>query len=98
MLPVVRTDQAEADLAEILEYLDQHSPLIAERVADAFDDRFRLLAQFPEMGRAREELSTGLRSVVVEHYVIFYRVTASAVELIRILHEARDIGAIMKTE
>jgi toxin ParE1/3/4 len=95
MLPVVRTHQAEKDLAEILDYLDERSPRAAERLAAAIDDRCNLLGELPEMGRLREELAPGLRSVVVERYVLFYRVTATAVEVLRILHGARDIDTLM---
>jgi toxin ParE1/3/4 len=98
MLAVVRTDQAETDLAEILDYLEERSPQAAERLATAIDDRCSLLSQFPHMGRAREELGPGLRSVVVESYVLFYRVTETAVEVLRILHGARDIDTIMKMD
>lgn len=98
MLPVIRTEQAELDLAECLDYLEQHSPLAAERLATALDERCALLGQFPQLGRAREELAAGLRSVVVERYVVFYRVTANAVEIIRILHGSRDIDSLMKEE
>jgi toxin ParE1/3/4 len=98
MLAVVRTEQAEIDLAEILDYLDERNPQAAERLACAIDERCSLLGQFPEMGRAREELAPELRSVAVEHHVLFYRVTAKAIEVLRILHEARDIATIMKTD
>src|SRR5437870_2491556 len=98
MLSVVRTDQAETDLAEILDYLEERSPQAAERLATAIDDRCSLLGQLPQMGRTREDLGPGLRSVVVERYVLFYRVTATAVEVLRILHGARDIDSIMKTD
>jgi toxin ParE1/3/4 len=98
MLPVVRTDQAETDLAEIFDYLDEHNTQAAERLAEAIDERCRLLSQFPEMGRSREELAPGLRSVVIEPYVLFYRVTATAVEVLRILHGARDIDTIMRED
>jgi toxin ParE1/3/4 len=98
MLPVVRTDQAEADLSQILDFLDQRTPPAAERLAGAIDERCRLLGEFPEMGRTREELAPSLRSVVVEQYVLFYRTTATAVQVVRILHGARDIDTIMKGE
>jgi plasmid stabilization system protein ParE len=32
MLPVVRTERAERDLADILDYLDQHSARDLERI------------------------------------------------------------------
>jgi toxin ParE1/3/4 len=98
MLSVVRTDQAETDLAEILDYAEERSPQVAERLARVIDDTCTLLSQLPLMGRTREELSPGLRSVVIEQYVLFYRATATAVEVVRILHGARDIATIMKTD
>jgi len=52
--------------------------------------------QFPLLGRAREELAPGLRSVAIERYVLFYRVSETAVTIVRILHGARDINRIMK--
>ena len=98
MLSVVRTDQAETDLATLLDYLEEGSPQAAERLATAIDDRCTLLSQFPLLGRTREELGPALRSVVVEQYVLFYRVTATAVEVLRIFHGARDIDAMLKTD
>ena len=98
MLSVVRTDQAETDLAEILDYLEERDPQAAERLATAIDDRRSLLSQLPLMGRTREEVGPGLRSVVIEQYVLFYRVTATAVEVLRTLHGDRDIDTIMKTD
>ena len=98
MLPVIRTELAEADLARILDELDQKSPAAAERLASNIDDRCNLLSHFPEMGRARDELAPGVRSVLVKPYVLFYRVTATAVEILRILHGAQDIESIMRPE
>ena len=39
MAQILRTPQAEADLAEILEYLDQNNCSIAERYAKAFSEK-----------------------------------------------------------
>ncbi len=97
MPPVVRTPQAEDDFDAIIAYLDEHSPAAAERLATAINQRCSLLGQFPEMGRAREELAPGIRSTVVEDYVIFYRNRPDAVQILRILHGKRDTISIMKS-
>ena len=94
MLPVVRTLRAQKDFVAIVEYLDEHSPPAADRFVAAVEDKCRLLASFPELGRTRDELRRGLRSLAVRKYVIFYRVTATAVEILRILHGARDLSAV----
>jgi toxin ParE1/3/4 len=43
------------------------------------------------MGRSREELAAGLRSIVLKPYVVFYRPLDDGIELIRILHGKRDV-------
>jgi toxin ParE1/3/4 len=98
MPPVVRTEQAEADLAAILEYLDERSPAAADRLAAAIDHRCELLGQLPQMGRLRDDLMPGLRSIVIERYVLFYRSSPSAVEVLRILHGSRDVDSIMRAD
>jgi plasmid stabilization system protein ParE len=40
----------------------------------------------------------GLRSVSVSRYVVFYRVTKIAVEIVRVLDERRDVDAIFSDE
>ncbi len=83
---------AVADLAEIWAYIALDSP----DNADHFVDRiFRIcqegLASNPHLGRAREELSPGLRSLVFESYVIFYHRIPNGVAVVRVLHGMRDI-------
>ena len=94
MPPVIRSDRAEADLAEILAYLSGHSRGAAERLVRGLTEKSRLLEQLPEMGRPRDDLAPGLRSVVVEKYVIFYQPTPDAVVIVRILHGSRDIDSL----
>jgi toxin ParE1/3/4 len=50
------------------------------------------------MGRPREDLRPGLRSIAVERYVLFYRVSAAAVEILRVLHSSRDMDAILRED
>jgi toxin ParE1/3/4 len=94
MPPVVYTSQAERDYDDIIDYLDTHSPPAANRFATGVATKCRLLSKFPRLGRARDELHPGIRSVLVGMYLIFYRVTDAAVEIVRILHGARDLRAI----
>lgn len=97
-LPALRTDKAQNDLAEILKWLDEHNPSAAVRFADAVDERCKQLGQFPKMGRSRDELSPGLRSIVVDRYVEFYRVTTDAVQVVRVLEGRRDVETTIRSE
>ena len=56
-----------------------------------------LLAENPEMGRTRNDLETNLRSFPVGNYVIFYEVIVGGIEVLRVLHGARDIPDIFES-
>ena len=45
------------------------------------------------LGRARGELEAGLRSFPFERYVIFYLPLADGIDVVRLLHSARDVDA-----
>jgi toxin ParE1/3/4 len=94
MRRVVRTAAAERDLEEILEWLHDHSPSVAQRLPGALDTRCRLLATQPMMGRFRDDLRPGLRSVVVEYYVVYFMVTDEEIQIRRIVHGSRDTRAV----
>lgn len=91
-MPVVLlTSQAERDRLEIILTIAEDNPLAADRLLDAIDEKCRLLARTPELGRKRFELAAGLRSLAIGNYVIFYRPAAEGIQVIRVLHGARDI-------
>jgi toxin ParE1/3/4 len=84
---------AEQDLEEIWLYVaEDASQTTADRLIDAIVDRFNLLAEQPAVGRARPEFGAGVRSFVVERYVIYYRVD-DEVLIARVLHGHRDQAA-----
>jgi len=60
---------ARQDLRQIKNYMAQFSLSAASRFLDAFEEKCCLLADFPEMGRSRQELAPSLRSLPVDKYV-----------------------------
>jgi toxin ParE1/3/4 len=66
----------------------------ADRWVDELDKQLQLLATQPLMGRARDELSPGLRSLPFGRYVIFYLPLHGGVDVVRLLHAARDADAV----
>lgn len=88
---VLSTSRANRDLVEIGLHIAQDSPRAAGRVLTAIDRKCKMLARSPKLGRRREELSPGMRSFPVGSYVVFYRVMHGGVEIIRVLHGARDV-------
>ncbi len=96
MAIVLRTDQAQIDIEEIVDYLDDHSPAAADRFAKQFRERTQSLAMMPEMGRTREELGVGLRSFTMGKYVLFYRLIEGGIEIVRLAHGSRDLPGLFE--
>lgn len=91
-MPVVLLrPRAQDDITEIWGYIADDSELHADAFVDRLDAKFQLLARQPGLGRAREELSPGLRSFPVGRYVIFYEPISDGIAIVRVLHSARDI-------
>ncbi len=63
---------------------------VPDKLSGEFDRIFSLIAENPKMGRRRDELERGLRSIPLGHYVIFYAV-ADGIDVLRVLHNRRDI-------
>jgi toxin ParE1/3/4 len=93
----LRTPEADSDLDEIWYYIATKSDSLetADRLINSITDRFFLLANHPNIGRARDEdLRPGLRSFPVGRYVIIYRIHEGDVLILRVLNGSRDIGAL----
>ena len=85
--------EAEQDLTEAADYLDQQTgnPSFGNRLLDELDHVMNLIAEHPWMGRERGELQPGLRGFPHGSFVIFWRVEKTIVEIVRILHQKRDV-------
>jgi toxin ParE1/3/4 len=58
-------------------------------------DACRLIEHHPYGGRSRDEVRPGLRSVVANPHIVFYRVNADGLaEVIRVIDGRRDIDTI----
>jgi toxin ParE1/3/4 len=88
-MPVVLTADALADLANIRGYIGEHNPFAATRVAVQLIATCDRLEYLPERGRPG--IVPGTRELTtLWPYVIVYRITPAAVEILRIWHGAQD--------
>jgi toxin ParE1/3/4 len=90
---VLRRPLAAADIAEIWDYIAEDSIAQADAWVDRLDETLRLPATQPRMGRLRDESSPGLRSLPFGRYVIFYEPLDDGIDVVRVLHAARDVDA-----
>jgi toxin ParE1/3/4 len=93
MRTLTRSDRAREDIASALRHLRRHSAPAARRLAAAVDRACRLLRTNPLVGKARDDLEPGVRSVVVSGYYLMYTVTDTEVIVVRFLHGSRDLPA-----
>lgn len=91
---VTRRPLAAADIFEIWDYIAEDSLPAADRWIDKLDQQLELLATQPMMGRSREELAARVRSFPFGRYVIFYEPIGDGIDVVRVLHGARDIDTI----
>jgi toxin ParE1/3/4 len=92
MTQVIHTLQAEVDLLEIWVYIAENStPATADRFLDSIAEKCHLLTTAPVSGQDRSDLASQLRSSPIGNYIIFYRGIEDGIEVIRVLHGARDI-------
>jgi toxin ParE1/3/4 len=89
---------ASADLAEIWAYIAKDSPRQADILAVRIDQEFKVLARNPNIGRTRTELLVNLRSFPVGRYIIFYIPRLRGIEVVRVLHGARDLKPLFQEE
>ena len=88
---------ARLDLEEAWLYIAGESgPARAESVLEEIQATFALLLQYPEAGRERAEFWKGLRSLPASSYVVYYEVGTETLNVVRVLHGARDAEAELR--
>jgi plasmid stabilization system protein ParE len=92
----VLTQSAKRDVNDIWEYIAADNIEAAGRVLDALESAMLKLAKNPSIGHWREELADKRhRFFLVHSYLIVYRHEAEPLQIVRVLHAARDVQSIL---
>jgi len=84
--------EADQDLEDIFDYTEREfGSNQAIDYLSGFDDLFAKLVNSPELGKEREEIREGLRSLLKEKHIVFYRILPNRIRIVRILHGSRDL-------
>lgn len=89
------TPTSKRDLLEIAAWIARDNPERARSFVEELRVTCRALAHHPESAIARSDLLPGLRCRPHGAYLIFYRPLPAGVLVIRILHGARDVAALL---
>jgi toxin ParE1/3/4 len=91
---VLLRPQAEVDVQDIWTFIAEDNMVAADEWVDQLDAKMRLWATQPMMGRARDELAPGIRSLAFGRYVVFYLALPDGIDVVRVLHGSRDIDSL----
>lgn len=89
------TPTATNDLEEIFSFISEDSVDNALKLLNSIDDGIKKLVDFPYMGSMLSEdefnlVNSGYRFIVINLYIVFYRVLDNSIIVHRILHSRRD--------
>ncbi len=90
--------EAVRDLVQIWRYLkNESSETTADRIESVIRSKFLHLAQFPQTGHTRRDLTdAAVRFFSVYSYLIVYRPETKPLQIVSILHGSRDVATILK--
>lgn len=94
------TDAAQGDIEEIVLTVAENNPEAAEVLEERLYEAFDLLAQMPEIGHSREDLTSLpvlFWSIKKTSYAAIYK-KADTIQIIRVVHWRRDIAAFLLDE
>lgn len=75
-------------------YIEQFNPARSETFVTELRAKGNNIAHFPHAYPSRYDLRVGLRMALHGHYKIFFHATDLEVEIIRIIHGARDLREV----
>lgn len=99
---IIKSPAARDDLLEIFITIGQDNVDAAHRVIAAAEETFNRLAAMPGIGRRWESRIPHLMDLRVttipkyRNYLVFYRVHPESIQIVRVLHGARDVEAVLE--
>jgi len=85
------TDKAERDLESIIDFtIEQWGSLQAVQYIDGLEEIAQILADNPDIGLKRNNLSAGLCSFSYQQHILYYTKEIHGVNIVRVLHSSMD--------
>jgi toxin ParE1/3/4 len=84
-------ESADEDIDDILTAIIPENENAAWGWYSGLYEKFDKLAHSPGIGRLRDDLRQNLHMFPFGNYLIFYLVVADGIQIVRIIHGARDV-------
>ena len=98
MMQVTFSPKARQDLIEIGDHIALDSPANARRFVGKLMEQCQRIGKAPMGYVGRDDLAPGVRMAALGRYVIFFRVLGNAVRIERVLHGARNLPFVLRTD
>jgi len=100
---VVMSDKADDDMDGIYKYISENlqEPVIAVNQYNRIADAILTLEQMPDrikLMNSEPERAKGLRPLHVDNYTVFFTITGSVVNIVRVLYSASDVCSKLSEE
>ncbi|HRH41850.1 MAG TPA: type II toxin-antitoxin system RelE/ParE family toxin [Pyrinomonadaceae bacterium] len=87
---------AKNDLDEIWSYINQDNSEYADNLIKEFLQKFKLLAENPNLGKSKDKILLNLRCFPFKSYLIFYVPIENGIEIFRVIHTSRNIEGLFE--
>ncbi len=89
--------EAQFDLEDIFDYSEDNFGLdIAIKYLNELENTFFNLYDHPHLGKDRSEIKFGVYSLVHKEHLILYKITETKIDILRVLHQSRDLPRFIK--
>jgi plasmid stabilization system protein ParE len=97
MFPYALSPDALQDLQDIRDFIASDNVSAADKLEDEFFEAFEMLAKRPRMGHTRADLTDrDVRFWPVGSYLIVYRSIPTTLQIVAVLHGARDVTDVIR--
>lgn len=98
MAAVTFSPKSRQDILDIGDYISKDSRPNAWRFVGKLTGQCERIGNAPFGYAGREDLAPGPRMAALGRYVIFFRVIDGTVRIERVLHSARNLPAVLKSD
>lgn len=89
-LPIIWRLSARSDLAAIIRYVANVNPLAARRLRQVLMESVLPVSEHPYLYRQSQTIPAMREIVAHPNYIVYYRVTASCIEVVNVIHTRRE--------
>ncbi len=93
-IPVLRTRSYDNDLEQVWLYKREESLSAADQTLQGIESEVDRLGDFPDLGERCPDFGALCRRPIVNKYLVYYERYDDRLEILRVVHSARDVRSL----